>query len=430
MSDIPDVSGIQEGDSIDSTVFRDFDFQSLNNEKLTDIKAKFNALGPEDEKESVDTVQTENIEPTQNKNSVEQRPSIMKRLSPFGFSLFRYRLLQRNQLRLVQRNGTPELVTFSGFAERRKKVWSIWPWTWFKAANTSSHTVQILTFKELENQGYLGYGDRHLILVKQGYFARVKIDGLPTLLKPGVHILKTNNFDYKDQVSQDDPHISHETCHFLRIPPGKLATVRSQNVSQLWTGSHAFRSNNFQIHHVKTNTLFYDLNDANIGLDQLRRLLPKAGELAVYSIGTKIHTYGTEQEEQEEAKILNSPNVRFIGFLSTNLQNCNFPAPEEKQEYYKYYTQDLVLIGVKLYIIYSIRDPEKVLAKLKFNDINEHVRRTTHTDMLKVIKEFPFQQLQTSKTTKPVDPDFSSHRSAANPSAPPRRQHKKEYTEN
>ena len=42
------------------------------------------------------------------------RPSILTNLNVLGFSLFKHRMLATDQIRLVQRNGVPELAGHSG----------------------------------------------------------------------------------------------------------------------------------------------------------------------------------------------------------------------------------------------------------------------------------------------------------------------------
>jgi len=164
-------------------------FESITNDSLPQIIALFN----------------------QENDSTIRRASILKKINFLGLSLFTYRMVEKNQLRLVQRNGIPELAGHSGYYQRRIKVWSLWkPWTWFRSFRDNSSTIGIYNIAGdtndcINKKGYIGYGDRYLVNVNSGDYAKVIINSKPVLLDVGVHVIKTNNFSYIGKVSQSMP---------------------------------------------------------------------------------------------------------------------------------------------------------------------------------------------------------------------------------
>lgn len=381
----------------EDTIYKTKDFDYLCEQNISQIKQHFNS-------------DAEN----------QQRPSIIKQLNWLGFSLFQHRRLEKNQLRLVQRNGIPELVTYSGSPERRQKVWSWWkPWTWFNALRDNSHTVAILNFNDLQERGHIGYGDRHLISVKQGTFAKVYINGVPCLLNEGTHVIKSSNFQFEGLAQQADTYIRHGDCHRLQIPAGKIVAVMIDNQPHLLeSGEHTFRSNNVKIH-KNGDSLFYNCTDPVIQCGSMLRLMPKAGHVAVYYEGNTIRTYPTHEGTDPGPLILNDRNVSYADTLNTNLINRNYPREGEGHQYYEYYTKDSVKVGVKLFVAYQIVNPGLVLSKLSPREIDEHIRHVTHVDMAAAGQETSLQNIQSTDITKipssRPEPSADPHI----PSAPP-----------
>ncbi len=319
-------------------------------------------------------------------NSTTPRVSILKNINFLGFSLFRYRMVEKNQLRLVQRNGVPELAGYSGHYQRRVKVWSLWkPWTWFRVFRDDSSTIGIYSIADNANDtagnkvksitkiGYIGYGDRHLVSVNPGEFAMVRIDGKPELLDEGAHVIKTNNFSYIRKVAQSTPYIEH---------------------------------------------------------GNLLRIMPPPNTVAVYNIGPKQHIFpdnevassSANKEENEVGVIdqngileIRNPNVKFVTFLKTDLINKNYPTEKEQ---FTYYTKDSVQVGVKLFVAYRISDPKLAIEKLGPTGIDGHIEHVTHVDMARAGQETSLQGIQSSSDLK-IDAAAGTSSASENDDNPP-----------
>lgn len=247
------------------------DFVSITNNSLLQIITLFN----------------------QEDDSTARRPSILKNINFLGFSLFKYRMLEKNQVRLVQRNGVPELAGYSGYYQRRIKIWSLWkPWTWFRSFRDNSSTIGVYNIEDIINRGHIGFGDRHLVNVSPGYYAKVIIDGKPILLNEGAHLIKTNNFSYIGKIGQSIPYVEHGNLYRIQVPSAKIAAIIVDNEPQLLeTGTYYIQSNNFQIIRKNRDSYFYNNEDSVIHCGSLLRIIPPPNTVAVYNIGSKRYIF-------------------------------------------------------------------------------------------------------------------------------------------
>lgn len=409
----------------DSTIFspennlKSADFVSINDDTLPQIVRQFN----------------------QENNSTTRRPSILKNINFLGFSLFTYRMVEKNQLRLVQRNGIPELAGHSGYYQRRIKIWSLWkPWTWFRSFRDNSSTIGIYNISGetndcLNKKGHIGYGDRHLVNVNPGDFAKVIINSEPILLDVGVHIIKTNNFSYLGKVSQSMSFIKHENLYRIQVPSAKLAAVIVDNEPHLLkTGTHYFRSNNFEIKQKilsnNSSTYFYNNEDSVISCGSLLRVVPPPNSVAVYNIGPKQYIFpdrgievssNAKNKEDSQVQIdkngileIKNPNAKFVTFLKTDLINKDYPTGKP---YFTYYTKDSVQVGVKLFVAYRIIDPKLSIEKLGPTGIDGHIEHVTHVDMARAGQETSLQGIQSSSDLKIVKQSTSESENDDNPPA-------------
>ncbi|MDQ8040041.1 MAG: hypothetical protein REH83_06495 [Rickettsiella sp.] len=331
-------------------------------------------------------------------DTARQRPSILKNINFLGISLFKYRILALDEVRLVQRNGRPELASYSGKYQRRKKVWSLLkPWTWFRIFRDNSSTLGIYKIADINECGYIGYGDRHLVSVNQGEYAKVVIDGKPIFLDEGVHIIKTNNFSYAGKVKKSLNFIEHDNLYRIQVPSAKIAAVLVDNTPHLLnTGIHFIQSNSFT--HIKNgNELFYNSADSVIQCGSLLRLMPKANTVAVYYQNGEQKIFPETNEEKDKSRelLIDNENIKFSTFLSTNLINRHYPS-ESNSAQFEYYTKDSVKVGVRLFVAYRITNPILALQNLEPTEIDKHIEYVTHVDMAVAGQKTSLQGIQSS----------------------------------
>ncbi|MES2141277.1 MAG: SPFH domain-containing protein [Pseudomonadota bacterium] len=367
----------------------------------------FNETDQTVRKSSIGFISSENLPEiiqkfNQEANSERQRSSILKTINFFGISLFKYRILALDQVRLVQRNGKPELAGYSGKYQRRKKVWSLWkPWTWFRIFRDNSSTIGIYKISDINERGYIGYGDKHLISVSQGEYAKAVIDGKPVFLDEGTHVIKTNNFSYAGKVTKSLNFIQHENLYRIQVPSVKIAAVLVDNNSHLLkTGIYFIRSNNFTL--IKkvvgdSRQLFHNSADSVIQCGSLLRLMPTANTVAVYYQNGKQQIFPENNEKKETSRelIVDDANIKFSTFLSTNLINRHYPSTSRFAQF-EYYTKDSVKVGVRLFVAYRIFNPVLALQNLEPTEIDKHIEYVTHVDMAVAGQKTSLQGIQSS----------------------------------
>jgi regulator of protease activity HflC (stomatin/prohibitin superfamily) len=351
------------------------------------------------------------------------RPSILKKINSFGISLFKYRILALDEVRLVQRNGMPELAGYSGNYQRRKKVWTFWkPWTWFRLFRDDSFTIGIYKIADINARGYIGYGDRHLISVNQGEYAKVIIDGKPILLDEGVHVIKTNNFHYSGKVKKSLSFIEHENLYRIQVPNAKIAAILLDNQPYLLeVGIYFLRSNNFTLLKKQVGDqirLFCDSTDPVIQCGSLLRLMPLANTVAVYYHNGEQKIFPEINNEKNTRELLiNDPNVKFAIFLSTNLNNRHYPSASSSAQF-EYYTKDSVKVGVRLFVAYRLANPALALQKLDPTEIDKHIEYVTHVDMAVAGQKTSLQGIQSSDDLRANSSGLNRNDNGA-PTAPP-----------
>lgn len=330
----------------------------------------------------------------------QARPTIMTTGHQW---LFKHRRIEPNQYRLVHRNNIPELVAFSETPQRRQKMLDPF---------YSSSTLGIFN----QTKPVVGAYGHYVINVPNGQYAKVMDKTEAKIYGPGQHVIHSNNFQFdptRDLVNEKETWIQHKDLNILRVPAGKVATITVNGESFILESRpepYVYKSNVFQLVGPGGQERFYDANTKSISIGAKRRLLPDVGEVAV------VNQFGVPSFYPDEEKghshdgpiIVDDANARFDGFMSTNLENLEFPSAEtktrrkdeganqKKQNYDVFNTSDPVEVGVKFFVCYRIKDPSKVLKHLDFKDIKRHIEFVVNTDMGKAIQRTSIQHLLAS----------------------------------
>lgn len=242
-------------------------------------------------------------------------------------------------------------------------------------------------------------------------------DNLPRLLSEGEHIIESPNFEYKGVVGiAKNLCIAHGTICIVQVPQGKIALVWNQSepffIDQ--PGIYEFNSDDFQF------VQFVDASERHVELGAKKVIQVYTGEVGI--------TY-----DQGELKIL--PNGRhvidsathvFERFLSTKQRSIRLitygasekmvrssnkknrkpdnystppqqsPATEDK-DLLVCETKDLVQVGVRADVFYSIIDPEKCIRNLDTDELEDLVRETAVATLTNIIRSTALNQIAQSK---------------------------------
>lgn len=338
----------------------------------------------------------------------QSRPSIMTQ----GFNwLFQHRLVRETEFRLVEKNGIPELVPGSSTPLRREKILNF---------QDSSSTVGI--FKQ--SDAVIGLNGHYVVNVPAGKYAKIFDGKEAKILDSGQHVIHSNNFRFNpatNLVDQNSEYIQHNNLHILRVPPGKLAIVRIDNVCQfLESRKEPYVLDTLQFHLERNgDELFYDANSKVLQAGTTLRLVPDIGEIGILNVGGTYNIVEADPSPVNSGRpiIRDINNGRFDGFLQKNLNNVMYPSEkvvrrhkengmsDKEAGFYYFETSDSVKVATRLFVSYRIVNPQLALEKLQSGDIAAHIEAVVSSDFNIAIKRTSNQELQSSNLSHVTDDD-------------------------
>ena len=293
-----------------------------------------------------------------------------------------------------------------------------------------SYVFEFYGFVDVSDE-YIAHGSIHRVSVDKGKLAKVWQDNVPRLLGSGEHTVESTNFSYKgtDEIIAT-PCIVHGTLTILRVTRGLIALAWKDNEPTLIDkpGLYEVDSANFQF------VEFKDAEEQFIQLGAKKIVLVHTGQVGVsYDQGTlKILHHGRH--------VINSATHIFYRFLSTqqkSIRLASLTAGEKmarmskagnKQTAKQAYktkssknrtsddldryssvkvdpdadlticeTKDLVKVGLRADVFYSIADPEKCILKIDTDELEDLVRETAVSTLTNIIRSTALNQIAQSK---------------------------------
>ncbi|OYK80263.1 SPFH domain-containing protein [Coxiella burnetii] len=341
-------------------------------------------------------------------------------------SIFLGKRIKPSQFRLVHRNNVPELVAFTSDPMRLK---------WYSYGTTAE-----IAIVEKTDQTFGAYG-RHVVNVKPGKYIKAWLGNEPVIYAPGAHVIRHTNFSLakNSEVSQSDYYIRHGNIHIVRVPQGKLAKVWIGGVPHLLEANEeAYVFNNplfrlqtaypQQANAADPDKLFIDADAELITHGSLKRLMPHTGNVVITYDGGNLEIIAPQQDNKPT--LIDSPTHTVSGMMSVSTQTLTFPSEEQKNKrrddgnaldyvtHEVFRTRDSSEIGVKLLVVYQIKDPEKVLLKLGDpKAITPHIEDLVVADMTAVMQGYTSQDFMSTEQTRilPLEKPSKDHNV---PSAP------------
>jgi regulator of protease activity HflC (stomatin/prohibitin superfamily) len=288
---------------------------------------------------------------------------------------------------------------------------------------------------------HIDHGNMHIIRVPQGQYAKITINGEPRLLKPSAepYVFNTPYFVWGNFVDQTASYIGHGNKHILRVPPGHVGKVTVDGVPHLLESRpepYEFDTLYFKLEGEKAAngnvSCFEDATKRLIKNGNLKRLIPRTGEVAVTYNNGKLEII-SPSEDQQPIMIQSATHDVDENFLPIGIKTLIFPSEETKKEkrkdnskatedevaYEVFTTKDSLRVGVKLMVAYEISDPALAMRRLvSTKGILEHIENCAVVDMGKAIQRCSSQEFLSFYQTKPRN---GSEKQAADgmPSAPP-----------
>mmetsp|Transcript_94923 Transcript_94923/g.142194 ORF Transcript_94923/g.142194 Transcript_94923/m.142194 type:complete len:813 (+) Transcript_94923:55-2493(+) len=258
---------------------------------------------------------------------------------------------------------------------------------------------------------YIGHDSIHILNVVKGRVAKANCDNLPRLYGEGKHIIESSNFSYEGTVliSPDNLCISHGTITILQVPRGKIALAWNKNEPYLLDrpGLYEFNSNNF--HFVG----FVDASERRIELGSKKIIQIYTGEVGItYNQGhLKVldngrHIIDSSTHVFERFLSTKQRSIRLITYGANHKINSRHAASHKKThdftleddaDFLICETKDLVKVGVRADVFYSIVDPNKCIQTLNTDELEDLVRETAVSTLTNIIRSTALNQIAQSR---------------------------------
>mmetsp|Transcript_8747 Transcript_8747/g.25154 ORF Transcript_8747/g.25154 Transcript_8747/m.25154 type:complete len:834 (+) Transcript_8747:149-2650(+) len=271
---------------------------------------------------------------------------------------------------------------------------------------------------------YIHHGSIHVVSVIEGEVSKITQDNHPRILGEGTHFIESVDFEYRGEENIIETLvIQHATITIVRVTLGKVALAWKDNTPFFIDEPGLYEYNSPDFKFVE----FKDADDSLIQLGSRKIVLVHTGTVGVtYDNGNlKILDHGRHT--------LDSATHVFHRFLSTQQKSIRLSSQtaEEKamrskllKQSKKAYTQtrqtmvsdnlpksiadpdsdlticetkDLVKVGLRADVFYSIEDPEKCINKIETDELEDLVRETAVATLTNIIRSTALNEIAQSK---------------------------------
>jgi len=254
---------------------------------------------------------------------------------------------------------------------------------------------------------YIGHDSIHILNVVKGCVAKANCDNHPRLFGEGLHIIESPNFSYvgTEIISPENLCITHGTITILQVPRGKIALSWNHNEPHLIDkpGLYEFNSNN--VHFVE----FADASSRFIELGSKKVIQVYTGEVGI------TYDKGHLKVLKNGRHVIDSSTHVFERFLSTkqrSIRLITYGADhkiaksagnkiehdfDDESDLLVCETKDLVKVGVRADVFYSISDPEKCIQTLNTEELEDLVRETAVATLTNIIRSTALNQIAQSR---------------------------------
>mmetsp|Transcript_22584 Transcript_22584/g.53390 ORF Transcript_22584/g.53390 Transcript_22584/m.53390 type:complete len:883 (+) Transcript_22584:475-3123(+) len=280
---------------------------------------------------------------------------------------------------------------------------------------------------------YIGHDSIHILNVVKGLIAKANVDNSPRLYGEGLHIIESPNFFYRgmEHITSDNLCISHGTITILQVPRGKIALLWNKNEPIFLDKPGLYEWNDNNVHFCE----FVDASERFIELGSKKVIQVYTGEVGI--------TYDEGQLKilKNGRHVIDSSTHFFERFLSTKQRSIRLitynashkiaksqdnrtskkasrddqPKPtsskwnfnmDEEADLLVCETKDLVKVGVRADVFYSIVDPDKCIQTLNTDELEDLVRETAVATLTNIIRSTALNQIaQSRQISASVSPD-------------------------
>lgn len=265
---------------------------------------------------------------------------------------------------------------------------------------------------------YAAHGNLHLLRIPPDEIALITINKIPYILKPreGHYAIESAYMSEPPQfVKRNISYHMYGNYQLLNIPEGKLAKIKINNkyyLLQAREETYVFDDPSFALSYDQENnvrTNYVNANSALINHGPITSVLPRTGQVAVaFDNGNMVII-------QPGSKPFLKNNSQFTcdRFLSTSLQNENYPSEERKRNLRKNgtvdedqiqficaRTKDNLSVGVQLQVTFQIDNPALALRKFPIlAELKAHIEDTVTSEMATEIAARSLRDFQSAGNT-------------------------------
>jgi hypothetical protein len=274
------------------------------------------------------------------------------------------------------------------------------------------------------SQEYIEHGAVHRISVTKGNVAKIVQDNKPRLLGEGTHLIESTDFSYCGMVSiVSNLVIVHGTITILRVTLGKVALAWQDSEPVFITEQGLYEHDSEDFEFVE----FRDASEQLIELGAKKIVLVQTGEVGVS------YDEGLLKILKEGRHLIKSSTHIFHRFLSTQQKSIRLStlnADEKSRRSSKKArkshmasvdesggfatsfsshpdsdltvceTKDLVKVGLRADVFYSIEDPEKCINKIETDELEDLVRETAVATLTNIIRSTALNEIAQVCITK------------------------------
>mmetsp|Transcript_2689 Transcript_2689/g.4932 ORF Transcript_2689/g.4932 Transcript_2689/m.4932 type:complete len:819 (-) Transcript_2689:411-2867(-) len=264
------------------------------------------------------------------------------------------------------------------------------------------------------------HGSIHRIAVVKGHLAKVVQESKNRILGEGDHIIESTDFQFIgfEDVTKTNC-IQHGTITILRVTKGKIALAWN-NSDPLFIsepGMYEFDSPDF------TFDSFRDAEENLIQLGSKKIVQVQTGQVAVtyddgllkilhngtHEINSSTHIIHRFLSTQEKSIRLASLSANERKSRKQSMQSKTNSLLESGADFYIgggtdadsdltiCETKDLVKVGIRADIFYSISDPQKCILKIDTDELEDLVRETAIATLTNIIRSTALNQIAQSK---------------------------------
>lgn len=277
---------------------------------------------------------------------------------------------------------------------------------------------------------YIEHGSLHRISVQKGHIAKVMHDNTPRILGEGDHIIESTEFAFNGTKSLiTNPCIVHGTMTILRVTLGQIALAwqDSKPVFIDKPGLFEFDSPDFKF------VSFKNAEDQLIQLGAKKIILCHTGQVAVtydqgelkilsngrHTIDSFTHVFhrflSTQQRSIRLATLSSSAKI-----ARKSMSKESVAAPAFDDDLTICETKDLVKVGLRADVFYSIEDPEKCILKIDTDELEDLVRETAVATLTNIVRSTALNDIaQSKRVSAKIERGVDILQPPAGPDGPP-----------